>query len=92
MSSLFSEQRDAGSFSSLRSRVLSKTAQEAGLGALGTLINYPLPFELVTENLQAHDNSLTIANPLSMYPFFDKAEAQDQNCTARSGVRTMPGS
>jgi hypothetical protein len=62
------------------------------LGALGTLINYPLPFELVTENLQPHDNSLTIANPLSMYPFFDKAEAQDQNCTARSGVRAMPGS
>lgn len=64
----------------------------ARLGALATLINYPLPFELVTENLQPHDNSLTSANPLSMYPFFDKAEAQDQNCTARLGVRAMPGS
>jgi hypothetical protein len=41
----------------------------------GTWINYPLPFELVTENLQPRDNSLTSANPLSMYPFFDKAEA-----------------
>jgi len=60
--------------------------------ALGTFINYPLPFEVVTDNLQPHDNSLTSANLLSMYPFFDKAEAQDQNCTARSGVCTMPGS
>jgi hypothetical protein len=41
----------------------------------GTFINYPLPFEVVTENLQLHDNSLTSANPLSMYPFFDMAEA-----------------
>jgi len=39
------------------------------------LIAYPLPFEFVTENLQPHDNSLTSANPLFMYPFFDKAEA-----------------
>ena len=65
------------------SRVLSKQEQpkHACLGALGTLINYPLPFEVVTENLQPRDNSLTSANPLSMYAFFDKAEASDQNCT-----------
>jgi len=54
---------------------IKNTQKYARLGALATLFNYPLPFELVTENLQPHDNSLTIANPLSMYPFFDKAEA-----------------
>jgi hypothetical protein len=74
-SSLFSDLRDAGSFSICGAEPFQKQPQEAGLGALGTLINYPLPFELVTENLQPRDNSLTSANPLSMYPFFDKAKA-----------------